>query len=101
MGPTIFNVFVKFGIEVVLMNIGIIGSSNIGSGLEKTWARNSHGVTFSSHNPGKVKGMASSVSAKYGIPDQAARSGDVILWSCPGLRFPTLLRRWDLSGGRF
>lgn len=64
------------------MNIGIIGSGNMGSALGTLWAKKGHQVTFSySRDPAKLEAIAATAGANalVGTPKQAAESSDVIL----------------------
>lgn len=64
------------------MNIGIIGSGNMGSALGKIWVKKGHQVIFSySRDPAKLEAIAATAgaNAKVGTPQQAAESSDVIL----------------------
>ncbi len=64
------------------MQIGIIGSGNIGSGLGKIWARKGHRVVFSySRDQQKLKGLAETVpNADAGsVLDAVARSEILLL----------------------
>lgn len=64
------------------MNIGIIGSGNMGSALGTLWAKKGHQVTFSySRDPAKLETIAATAGANalVGTPKQAAESSDVIL----------------------
>jgi 8-hydroxy-5-deazaflavin:NADPH oxidoreductase len=65
------------------MNIGIIGSGDMGTGLGKIWSEKGHSVMYSfSHSPEKLKSLAAShPNAQSGTPEQAAAHGDVILLS--------------------
>ncbi|MFI5296385.1 MAG: NADPH-dependent F420 reductase [Thermodesulfovibrionales bacterium] len=65
------------------MNIGIIGSGKMGSGLGKLWASKGHNVFFSfSRDPKKLEGLAkSNPHSRYGTPADAVASSDVILFS--------------------
>jgi predicted dinucleotide-binding enzyme len=67
------------------MNIGIIGSGHMGSGLGRIWARKGHFVTFSySRSNEKISTIASSVpNAKPGTPAEAAACSDVVLLAVP------------------
>jgi predicted dinucleotide-binding enzyme len=67
------------------MNIGIIGSGNVGSGLGKIWAERGHRVFFSSRNVRKAADLAQSigVNAQAGTVAEAAKFGEVILLSTP------------------
>jgi 8-hydroxy-5-deazaflavin:NADPH oxidoreductase len=66
-----------------IMNIGIIGAGNIGSGLGKIWAKKGHKIIFSfSRNPEKLGSLSSAVeNAAAGSPAEAVRQSDVILFS--------------------
>ncbi len=63
------------------MNIGIIGSGNMGSGLGKLWAEKGHKVIFSySRDPKKLEALARSVpNASAGTPADAVRNSEAIL----------------------
>lgn len=65
------------------MNIGIVGSGNIGGTLGQHWAKAEHEVMFSSRNPEDLKSMADAVGAKIGTVENAAAFGDVILLAIP------------------
>lgn len=58
------------------MNIGIIGSGNMGSSLGRIWAKNGHKVLFSySRDQGKLQALAESIgpNAKAGTPAKRRR----------------------------
>ena len=65
------------------MNIGIIGSGKMGSGLGSLWAKKGHKVTFSySRNLDKLNTLAAvNPGAKSGTPAEAVQNSDVILLS--------------------
>ncbi len=65
------------------MNIGIIGSGKIGSGLGGLWAAKGHHVLFSfSRDPIKLDHLAkSNPHARAGTPADAVASSDIILLS--------------------
>lgn len=67
------------------MNIGIIGSGNMGSGLGKLWAEKGHKVFFSSRDGKKAAQVAESVgaNAESGTVEEAAKYGEVILLATP------------------
>lgn len=82
------------------MNIGIIGSGNMGSGLGKIWARKGHNVIFSySRSPEKLAGLSASVpNAKAGTPAEAAQA-EVILLAVSWANVPEALQQaGSLSG---
>lgn len=63
------------------MNIAIIGSGKMGSGLGRIWAEKGHQLTFSfSRDPAKLDALAGSIKgARAGTPAEAVREADVIL----------------------
>jgi 8-hydroxy-5-deazaflavin:NADPH oxidoreductase len=67
------------------MKIGIIGSGNVGSALGKIWAAKGHEVMFSSRHPEKIIALAESAgkNACFGLPEEAAKFGDVIALAVP------------------
>jgi len=69
------------------MNIGIIGSGNVGGTLGRRWAGNGHRVVFASRDPGseKTKKLVSEAgaNARAGKPSDAAASSEVILIATP------------------
>jgi predicted dinucleotide-binding enzyme len=83
------------------VNIGIIGSGNIGGGLGRIWASKGHSVIFSyARTAEKLNGLASSVPhAKAGPPAEAASQSDIILLSVRWADVPDALRQaGDLRG---
>jgi 8-hydroxy-5-deazaflavin:NADPH oxidoreductase len=68
------------------MNIGIIGTGNMGSGLGKIWAENGHKVMFSySRDTSKLEKIANSIghNASVGTPVAAVKFADVVVLSVP------------------
>jgi predicted dinucleotide-binding enzyme len=63
------------------MNIGVIGSGKMGSGLGRIWAEKGHQITFSfSRNPDKLEALAASIrEARSGTPAEAVKEADAIL----------------------
>lgn len=72
------------------MNIGVIGSGNIGSGLGKLWAEKGHRVIFSfSRNQDKLKALAGThQNARSALPAEAVQQSEIILLSV----------RWETIG---
>ena len=65
------------------MNIGIIGSGNVGGALGTRWANGGHKVTFGSRDPAaddmkRLLARAGS-NARAATLQDAAKSGDVLL----------------------
>jgi hypothetical protein len=64
------------------MNIGIIGSGNMGAALGKLWAQARHQVIFSySRDANKLKdlAMAAGSNAKVGTLEEAVTQSDVVM----------------------
>jgi len=79
------------------MNIGIIGSGNIGSGLGKIWVQKGHKVIFSfSRNQEKLKTLAAiGENSSSGSPTEAVQQSEVILLS---VRWGNLKEALDTAG---
>jgi predicted dinucleotide-binding enzyme len=84
------------------MNIGIIGSGNMGANMGKAWARKGHQVLFSfSRDEAALRAAADAAgpNARPGTPAEAAAFGDVILLAVPWGAVPQALREaGDLTG---
>jgi predicted dinucleotide-binding enzyme len=67
------------------IQIGIIGSGNIGSTLGTFWAKAGHQILFSSRNPENLKQLVERVGpqARAGTVKEAIAFGDVILIAVP------------------
>jgi predicted dinucleotide-binding enzyme len=67
------------------VEIGIIGSGRQGGAIGLLWAKAGHEVFFSSRHPENLKDLVAQAGpkAKAGLPDEAARFGDVILVAVP------------------
>jgi predicted dinucleotide-binding enzyme len=67
------------------VKIGIIGSGRQGGAIGLLWAKAGHEVFFSSRHPENLKDLVAQAGpkAKAGLPDEAARFGDVILVAVP------------------
>ncbi|MBC8137978.1 MAG: NAD(P)-binding domain-containing protein [Fibrella sp.] len=67
------------------MNIGIIGSGNIGGTLGTLWTSAGHSVLFSGRDQGKLSTLVNGIvgNARFGTAADAARFGDVILFAVP------------------
>ena len=67
------------------MNIGIVGSGNVGSGLGKIWAQKGHKVIFSfSRNQEKLKALAvTDLNSSAGSPAEAVQHSEMLLLSVP------------------
>jgi predicted dinucleotide-binding enzyme len=68
------------------MNIGIIGSGNMGSSMGKAWSAKGHKVLFScSKDEAKLREVAAAAgrNARTGTPAEAVAFGELILFSVP------------------
>jgi hypothetical protein len=66
------------------MNIGIIGSGNVGSTLGEIWAKAGHQVMFSfSRHPERLQTLATQIgsNAMSGTPAEAVNFADVVLFA--------------------
>src|SRR2546423_12481488 len=65
------------------MNIGVIGTGNMGQALGLRWAQNGHQVLFGSRDHMKADALASRAGgqARGGDFDAAAEFGDVVLYT--------------------
>lgn len=67
------------------MNIGVLGTGNMGSGIGKLWAQQGHAVRFGSRDPAKARKLAGTVghNASGGSVADAAQFGEVVLLAVP------------------
>lgn len=66
------------------MNIGIIGTGNMGTGMGKCWAKNGHNLMFSySRSEEKLKAAAATVGSEVsvGTPSEAVAFADIVVLS--------------------
>ena len=79
------------------MNIGIIGSGNVGTGLGKLWVQKSHKVIFSfSRNQEKLKTLAvTGQNSSSGSPAEAVQHSEVLLLS---VRWANVVEALKASG---
>jgi len=84
------------------MNIGIIGTGNMGGALGLRWAQAGHAVLFGSRDLDKAKAAAARAAhhAQAGDHDAAAAFGDVVLYTVRGIFPSTLLRDPSLLAGK-
>jgi predicted dinucleotide-binding enzyme len=67
------------------LKIDLIGSGRQGGALGLLWAKAGHEVFFSSRHPENLKDLVAQAGpkAKAGLPEEAARFGDVVLIAVP------------------
>jgi predicted dinucleotide-binding enzyme len=67
------------------LRIGIIGSGQMGGAVGIKWAHAGHQVFFSSRNPDQLAGLVAEAgpNAQAGLPDAAARFGEVVVIAVP------------------
>lgn len=78
----------RFALSAALhqsVRIGIIGAGRIGGAVGIQWAKAGHEVLFSSRNPDELAPLVEEAGppSRAGLPDEAARFGDVVLVAVP------------------
>lgn len=76
------------------MKIGVIGSGNIGGAVGLQWAEAGHELLFSSRHPDELADLVAEAGprARAGLPDEAARFGDVVFTAVPYAALPQIGR---------
>jgi hypothetical protein len=76
------------------MNIGVIGTGNMGSGLGKLWAGKGHRVLFGSRDPQKARALANSIgpNAMGSTVADAAKFGEAVLLAVRWANVPETLK---------
>ncbi len=84
------------------MNIGIIGTGNMGRALGLRWARGGHNLMFGSRDPSKAEAIAAEEpnSTHAGDFDAAAAFGDVVLYTVRDVFPSKLLRNPQILAGK-
>ena len=79
------------------LRIGIIGSGRIGGAVGLKWAEAGHHILFSSRHPEELTDLVASAGehSQAGLPDAAARFGDVILIAVPYAALPQVGRDYS------
>ena len=74
------------------LNIGIIGTGNIGGALARHWVNAGHEVFFSSRHPEELQALADELGprAHAGTPTEAADFGEVVIVSVPYSAIPQI-----------
>ena len=74
------------------LNIGIIGTGNIGGALARHWVNAGHEVFISSRHPEELQALAEELGprAHAGTPAEAANFGEVIIVSVPYSAIPQI-----------
>jgi hypothetical protein len=82
------------------MNIGIIGTGRIGTGLAKHWIKAGHSVMFGSREPGKAQAVAAELGsgAQGGTQEAAAAFGEVVVLAVPWNAAEAVARSLPLDG---
>src|SRR5262245_61275537 len=85
------------------MNVGILGSGNVGGTLGVAWGTRGHFVCFGARDPqaDKVQRLvqAAGFGARAGTVREAAESGDVLVLAAPWPAVPEVLQSaGDLTG---
>lgn len=76
------------------MKIGVIGSGRIGGAVGLEWAKAGHELLFSSRHPEELADLVAEAGAKAsaGLPEEAARFGDVVFVALPYAALPQVGR---------
>jgi 8-hydroxy-5-deazaflavin:NADPH oxidoreductase len=84
------------------MKIGIIGSGNMGRSLGLLWAEQGHEVYFGARTKEKGQSVAAFVERGTlgGTNDEAARFGDVLLYTARGVNPAEVLTSVDMLSGK-
>lgn len=82
------------------MNIGIIGTGNMGTGLAKHWAKAGHSIMFGSREPDRARAAAAAIGggAQGGTQEAAAAFGEVVLLATPWNATRALAQSLPLDG---
>ncbi|MDC3267071.1 NADPH-dependent F420 reductase [Gammaproteobacteria bacterium] len=74
------------------INIGIIGTGNIGGALARHWVNAGHEVFISSRHPEELQALADELGprAHAGTPAEAAEFGEVVIVSVPYSAIPQI-----------
>lgn len=84
----------------MVMNIGILGSGNVGGTLGSRWAKLGHRVFFGSREPAKLPGLverAGATAAAVSI-EEAVQSAEVVVVALPWGVTKAVLESLDLAG---
>lgn len=77
------------------MNIGILGSGNVGGALGKGWAKRGHSVVFATRDPNSEKAkalLAATPNAKVAGLQETVDSSDILLVAIPWNALPEVLK---------
>ena len=79
------------------LQIGVIGTGNIGGNLATLWAKAGHELVISSRHPEELQQLARSLGPKVrvGTPREAAAFGEVVLISVPYMALPQVGRDYQ------
>ena len=80
------------------MQIGVIGSGNIGGTLGELWAKAGHQVMFSDRDPALAQAQAARVpGTRSGTGDEAIAFGHVVLIAVPFGAWPALAKQYGTA----
>jgi 8-hydroxy-5-deazaflavin:NADPH oxidoreductase len=83
------------------MKIGIVGSGNVGRSLGVLWAEHGHEVFFGSRNLEHAQAAAAYTrDAPFGSNAEAAKFGEVILWTLPPVPAAEAIDDAELVAGK-
>jgi hypothetical protein len=79
------------------LQIGVIGTGNIGGNLARLWAKAGHELVISSRHPEELQELGRPLGSKVrvGSPREAAAFGEVVLISVPYMALPQVGRDYQ------
>lgn len=77
------------------MNVGVIGSGQVGEVLANGFLKHGHTVRRASRNPEKMKDWAESAGASVGTPDETAGWADLVVLAVKGLAAESAVKLCD------
>jgi hypothetical protein len=84
------------------MNIGILGSGQMGGAFAKLWAQKGHNIFIMSNNLEQTHALASSIGdmVKVASVDDVVKSGDVIVFAVPYSALGDVTKSRELYNGK-
>jgi predicted dinucleotide-binding enzyme len=84
------------------MNIGILGSGQMGGAFAKLWAQKGHNILITSNNLEQTRELAASIgeSVCVGIVEEVVKFGDAIVFAVPYSALSDVTRSKDLYSGK-
>jgi predicted dinucleotide-binding enzyme len=80
------------------MNIGIIGTGRMGTGLAKHWVKIGHNIMLGSRDPEKARAIAAEIGVQSGTQAEATGFGEVVVLATPWNATEAVARSLPLVG---